>query len=423
MGIFKVTSDRLESDNIFTMNLSKAWNTFSSAPHRMFFFGGIVQSLMTLAWWITDLGGRYGGLYVPISWSIPPIDAHYFLMIYGFFPFFIFGFLMTTYPRWMNGKEVARREYVPAFLLLSAGILLFYAGLIVGFALIRVALVLYLAGWGMALYGLLHVYVQAKHPDRRHATITSAALALGLLLAAGFVSDEAHFVVFAEVGGLWLVLLPVFFAVSHRMIPFFSAIVIPDYEIVRPYWVLVLIPACALLHAILELAGMRSWTWLVDLPMAVSAVYLTRAWRLRDSLAVPILGMLHIGFAWLGLALMLYTAQSLCLLLTGQLILAKAPTHALTIGYFTSMLLAMVTRVTLGHSGKALRIDRLTWSIFLTFQFVAILRIISELPGLEFALRGNFYLSAAVIWLACFCFLAFKFTPIYWQPRSDGGSG
>jgi len=144
---------------------------------------------------------------------------------------------------------------------------------------------------------------------------------------------------------------------------------------------------------------------------------------LRESLAVPILGMLHIGFAWLGVALLLFAAQSLTLLMTGQLILAKAPLHALTIGYFTSMLLAMATRVTLGHSGRMLKADHLTWGIFIAFQSVPLLRIISELPGLELTLRRHLYLCAGVIWLACFGLWSYKFSPIYWKSRSDGGAG
>jgi uncharacterized protein involved in response to NO len=400
-------------------NLLKTWHTFSSAPHRMFFFLGSIQSILTIVWWLADLAGRYGGLYAPISWTIAPTDAHAFLMIYGLFPFFIFGFLMTTFPRWMNGEEVERRAYVPAFLLLATGSLLFYVGLILSFVVLKLAFVLFLAGWGMGLYALLRVYLRAKHPDKRHAAITSVVLGFGWLLLAGFVSNEVHLVAIAKVGGIWLILLPVFFAVSHRMIPFFSANAIPHYQIVRPDWVLALIPSFALIHGILELTGLQAWTWLVDLPMAASALYLSRAWRLRESLAIPILGMLHIGFAWLGIALLLYSIQSLALLLTGQLILAKAPLHALTIGYFTSILIAMATRVTLGHSGRALKADRLTWGIFLAFQAVVALRIISELPGLDFIVRSHLYLCATLVWLACFGIWAYKFVPIYWQNRAD----
>lgn len=405
------------------MNFLKVWNTFSAAPHRMFFFGGVVQSILTLTWWLIDLAGRYGGLYAPISWIISPTDAHAFLMIYGFFPFFIFGFLMTTFPRWMNGEEVERRAYIPAFIFLAAGTLLFYAGLVVSFVLLRIALLLFLTGWGMGLYALLFVYLRAKHPDKRHATIASVAIAIGWLLIAGFISDEAHLVAIAKVCGIWLILLPVYFAVSHRMIPFFSANVIPNYKIVRPDWVLVLIPGFALIHGILELTGLQAWTWLVDLPMAISAIYLSYAWRLRESLAVPILGMLHIGFAWLGISLLLYTIQSLDLLMTGQLILAKAPLHAMTIGYFTSIVLAMATRVTLGHSGMSMKADRLTWGIFLAFQAVPVLRIMSEFPGLKLTLRSHLYLCTGVVWLVCFGLWFYKFAPIYWKPRSDGEAG
>jgi uncharacterized protein involved in response to NO len=401
----------------------KNWATFSSAPHRMFFFAGIMQSLLTLAWWMADLGGRYGDFYTPIAWSIPPADAHAFMMIYGFFPLFIFGFLMTTYPRWMNGEEVKRRHYVAAFLLLITGIMLFYIGLIVGKPLLMLALVVYLIGWAVGLYALLGVYVRAKNPDKRHAAITSVVLVVGWLLIAAFASNEVHLITLAKVGSIWLLLLPIFFTVSHRMIPFFSANVIPGYKVVRPGWALALVPAGALIHAILELNGLPQWTWLVDLPMAACAIYLTLVWQLRASLATPILAVLHIGFAWLGIAFLLYAGQSLVLLATDQLVLAKAPLHALTVGYFSSMLLAMVTRVTLGHSGRALEIDRTTWGIFLVFQLAPILRIAAELPGLGFTLRGHLQLCSGIIWLACFGLWSCKYVSIYWKPRPDGRQG
>lgn len=405
------------------MNLAAIWKIFSVAPHRMFFFGGMMQSTLTLIWWLIDLGGRYGWFYAPVVWAISPTDAHAWLMIYGFFPFFIFGFLMTTYPRWMNGEEVERNAYVPAFLMMAVGGLLFYVGLVLGVLMVKIALSLFLAGWSMGLYGLLRVYIRAKHPDKRHASITSAVLTLGWLLMVGFMLGSPFFIELAKVCGIWVVLLPVFFAVSHRMIPFFSANVIVGYQVVRPGWALVLIPVGALLHAVLDLAGMLPWLWMTDLPMAAGALYLTYVWQLRKSLAVPILGMLHIGFAWLGIALLLSSAQSLIFLATGQLMLAKAPLHALTIGYFTSMLLAMASRVTLGHSGRLLAADRLTWGLFLVFQSVAVLRVLSEIPGLGLEIRNHLYLGAAIVWLACFSLWSWKFAPIYWKPRFDGRPG
>lgn len=393
--------------------------SFTAAPHRMFFFGGVLQSVLAMAWWLIDLGGRHGGWYAPVAWSLSPLDAHAVLMIYGFFPFFIFGFLMTTYPRWMNGEEVQRRHYVPAFALMLAGVLLFYAGLAAGPSLTQTALVLLLTGWALGLHALLRVYLKAKHPDKRHATITTIVLALGWLLLAGFASGEPGLMALAKTGGVWLLLLPVFFAVSHRMIPFFSANVIPDYSIVRPEWALAIVPCGALLHAGLELAGQLQWLWPVDLAMAAVALYLSGAWRLRASLAVPLLAMLHIGFAWLGLALLLSAAQSALLLATGEFVLGRAPLHALVIGYFGSMLFGMATRVTLGHSGRALAADRLTWTLFLGLQLVVVLRIAADL----FPARGHGFIAAAVLWLLCFGLWAARMLPVYWRPRADGKPG
>lgn len=400
-------------------DLAKIWRIFTSAPHRVFFFLGALQSLLSVSWWLLDLAGRHAGWYAPIAWTMSPLDAHAFLMIYGFFPCFIFGFLMTTFPRWMNGEEVARKAYLAAFLLLASGTVLFYLGLIFSAFILKLAYLLFLAGWGLALFGLLRVYLRAKHPDKRHATITWTVLGLGWLLLLGFVSQQASLIAMAKVGGIWLILLPVFFAVSHRMIPFFSANVIPNYKIVRPNWVLALVPGFALGHGVFELVGWQAWTWLFDLPMAVSALYLTLAWRLRDSLGVPILAMLHIGFAWLALALGLYAIQSLALCLSYPLLLAKAPLHALSIGYFTSVLMAMATRVTLGHSGRILKADQLTWALFLAFQSVSVLRIAAELPGLDFLGRAHFYLGAALMWLLCFGIWTCKYMPIYWQDRTN----
>jgi uncharacterized protein involved in response to NO len=393
--------------------------TFSAAPHRMFFFGGMLQTVLTVVWWLVDLGGRYGGWYSPVAWSMSPLDAHALLMIYALFPFFIFGFLMTTYPRWMNGEEVQREHYTPACLLMLAGVILFYAGLMIGASVLTAALALLLAGWAMGLYALLRVYLKAKHPDKRHATITTVVLAFGWLLLAGFASGEPHLVILAKTGGVWLLLLPVYFAVSHRMIPFFSANVIPNYTIVRPDWALTLIPGGALLHVVLELTGQLQWLWPVDLAMAAGTLYLSWAWRLRASLAVPLLAMLHIGFAWLSIALLLSATQSLVLLATGDFILGKAPLHAMVIGYFSSIVFGMATRVTLGHSGRPLAADRLTWGLFLGVQLAVVLRIVADLfPG-----GGHGFLAAAVVWLVCFSIWAWRLAPIYWRPRADGQPG
>ncbi|MBP7953904.1 MAG: NnrS family protein, partial [Nitrosomonas sp.] len=92
-------------------NQMTVWNHIAAAPHRSFFLVGALQGILALLWWVFDLSGRYAVVGTAINWNIARIWAHAFLMIYGFFPFFIFGFLFTTYPNWMNGEKVKPREY------------------------------------------------------------------------------------------------------------------------------------------------------------------------------------------------------------------------------------------------------------------------------------------------------------------------
>ncbi|HNJ92528.1 MAG TPA: NnrS family protein, partial [Nitrosomonas sp.] len=92
-------------------------------------------------------------------------------------------------------------------------------------------------------------------------------------------------------------------------------------------------------------------------------------------------------------------------------------------GYFSSMVLGMASRVTLGHSGRPLALDSFTWLLFLGFQWATFSRILPDMiPNLSEQYL-YWYLVAGSIWLVCFTIWAFRFAPIYWRPRSDGKPG
>jgi len=82
----------------------------------------------------------------------------------------------------------------------------------------------------------------------------------------------------------------------------------------------------------------------------------------------------------------------------------------------------MVTRVTLGHSGRAIQMgDETTWSLFGLFQAVPLLRLAGEflmLPGLL-----NLSWLAAIGWLVVFALWVRRHGAMYWQPRPDGQPG
>lgn len=405
------------------------WHHLAAAPHRSLFLVGALQGIVTLLWWLLELTGRYGLLQISFEWTIAPTWAHAFLMIYGFFPFFIFGFLFTTFPNWMNGEKIKLRQYISTCILMLIGVILFYAGLFIGLSLILVGITLILIGWGIAIFALLSVLFRAKAEDKRHASIASVAVILGWLgIAAYFLwlsTNHALFLNFTRQAGIWFFLLPIFLTVSHRMIPFFSSRVLENYIIVRPYWMLWVMVSCAIGHGILQLFNILQFTWVFDFILACCAVYLSIVWGFKRSFKVSLLAVLHFSFAWLGIAMFLFSLQSFLFWLgDGQIMhFGLAPIHALVIGYFSSMVIGMASRVTLGHSGRPLILDPFTWALFLGFQLATVFRLWPDIVTIMSDMYAFMYLSAVGIWLICFIAWAIHFAPIYWKPRIDGKPG
>ena len=404
-------------------NPPHGWRVFTAAPHRMMFFAGAVQTVLVMLLWLAELLGRTG-----LSPSLPLVMAstwvHTFLMVYGLFPFFIFGFLFTVYPRWMSGPVVPASRYVAAFTLLAAGMILFYAGLFTSRMVLAMALTLQLAGWAVTLYSLYAVFRQAGKRGA-HERLLNLALATGMLGIACFLVGVLLQVPFAfalaRELGLWLFMLPVVFLVAHRMIPFFSQSVLIDYIMVRPAWGPPLMLLCAAGHVLLELIGLSAWRFLADAPLAAAALQHSWTWQFRRSFHARLLAMLHIAFAWLAIAMTLYTVQSLTLLVTGVDYLGRAPLHALGIGFFTGMVVAMASRVTLGHSGRALEANDPTWAVLLGVNIAALLRILAEFSSAGVA--GTLNALAAAIWLGSFLLWIWLYAPLYLRPRVDRQPG
>ncbi|MEX2163478.1 MAG: NnrS family protein [Sulfuricaulis sp.] len=399
------------------------WRIFTSAPHRMMFFTGAVQTVLIMLFWLAELLGRSGWWSIPLS-VIPPVWAHVFLMLYGLFPFFIFGFLFTVYPRWLRGPIVPAARYSAVFVLLVAGVIVFYAGLFTSRVAVAAALTLLLTGWGVALHSLLAVYRKAPNPGL-HERLLNIALTAGFIGIACFLVGVLHpapwAYLLARETGLWLFLVPVVFLVAHRMIPFFSQSALIHYIMVRPTWGPPVLVVCVVGHVLFELNNLAAWRFLADAPLAIAALHHFWIWQFRRSFHARLLAMLHIAFLWLGLGMTLYAVQSIALLVTGVDYFGRVPLHALGIGFFTGMVVAMASRVTLGHSGHTLEANDLTWGVLLGVNIAAVMRLAAEyIPGI---VGSALNILAATIWLVAFLVWGWQYAPIYLRPRLDRKPG
>jgi uncharacterized protein involved in response to NO len=400
--------------------------SLTAAPHRTLFFCGTLNLIIGSAWWLAHLVARYTGFPLfALDLAVAPIWAHSFLLLFTVLPTFIFGFLFTTFPRWMSGPEVPRIAYVATAALQVAATIAWLAGVHYGAALLLAGVTLALAALVIGLVALLRVLVDARQVVS-HAVVAATGLAVGSVSLAGFGyglyvgSDFAlHFAVRSA---LWGFLLPVFFAVCHRMIPFFSQNAIPGYVAWRPLWILVAIVGLAYARLLLGTAGALDSLVFIDVSLAILAATCAVRWTSFRARGNPLLWSLYAGFAWLPIAMALQAGRDGSFALTGEWALGRAPIHALGIGFFGGMLVAMVTRVTMGHSGRPLRMGAAALACFAGVQLAAVARVASEIATAPGAIR-MLLLGSAALWLLAFGVWSFGHGGIYLAPRADGKPG
>ena len=391
------------------------------APHRLMFFIGATNVLAAMAWWAAWL---CHARWPQWGWQPPAIYAgwlHAFVMQYQMLPSFIFGFLLTVFPRWMGLPAIEPWRYLPVGLGVFGGQIATLLGAIGWEAGLIVGLLMTLAGWLAALTTLGPLLAQEKGITW-HARACCAALCLGaagLLAWTAFALGASPWWAFVSTKlGSFGLLLPVYFIVAHRMFPFFAGNAVPGYQPWRPLWVLGAMLTLCLVHLALELAHAYAWLWLADVPLlALSALLCWRWWPRAP--APGLLLVLFLGLAWLPIAFALYSWQSAAYALSGAFALGRAPAHALFVGFFGSVLVAMVTRVTQGHSGRALVMPGVAWFAFVAVQLVAVLRVAAEL-GKDTAL---WHAIAALGWLLAMAPWIARIGRIYLSPRADGKSG
>jgi len=132
-------------------------------------------------------------------------------------------------------------------------------------------------------------------------------------------------------------------------------------------------------------------------------------WKVWMTLAEPLIWILHVGYMWLCVALVLIGLSGLT-----DFVPYTSSYHALTVGAFSTMILAVMTRASLGHTGRTIKATLGTTTIFIFITIAAILRVyepfINESGSLILSLSGIF-------WTLSFALFIFIYFPILTQPR------
>ena len=431
-------SGKPSAEALAQMDKRWRWRYVMLAPHRLGFLLAMVVLVASGVWWALVQLDR-ATAWLGMSAAVSPTLAHSAVMVLGFIPLFFSGFLFTAGPKWLGVEPLPVQTLQYPLLAQALGWLLWLAGAYLQAWVAYGGLALACAGllWMSALFwGLVRL---SRAQDQLHARVIACACALGSVSLAGvwlsLVGGDGALARVWVFTGLWGFVVVVYVTVAHRMIPFFTSSAMPMVQSWRPFWVLRLMLAAALLQVLaawLEWAGVSAsragpvWGLVhgtLQLAVGGILIWLAVVWGLVQSLKNRLLAMLHIGFLWLGVSFVLGgTAQWLAwgLGLGG---LALGALHALTMGCLASLMLAMVTRVSCGHSGRALVADRIAWSLFWLLQVGTVLRLAAAVPGVPGTVTLWLVPLAALIWAGTMGVWGVRLGRWYGCLRADGRPG
>jgi uncharacterized protein involved in response to NO len=136
-------------------------------------------------------------------------------------------------------------------------------------------------------------------------------------------------------------------------------------------------------------------------------------WFDRGLLGVPLLWSLHLAYTWLVIG-----CVALALWHWGAPITASQALHALTVGSVGGLILAMLARVSLGHTGRPLTLPKGFAVAFVLLNLAALARVV----GVSFAYQPALWM-AALCWSLAFAQYLYCYGPMLCRTRVDGHPG
>ena len=384
-------------------------------PHRGFFLLGISVFVLAMAWWLA-------AQIAPPTLIMPQSWLHAWLAVFGMLGPFIAGFLFTAYSRWLGADPPGRSCWLASLVLMTGGTLLFFAGAWLGSGWSMAGALAWLGAWVLVMGHLLRA-LREGGGAALHAGGMVAAAVLGLvaagLLAGWLGTGHSALAVRGLAFAFWGFLLGVYLVVAHRMIPFFAGRVLQPYPAYRPAWILLAALALAWTHLALLLAGLPRWLWVTDGALALLALWMAWRWQWWRAGVHRLLAALFIGWAGLVAGMAASAVQHGYFFLTGRWVGVHLAEHLVGIGFFGAMVIAMGTRVTLGHSGRPLQMGATAWWALLGISLAAALRALAEL----LPLREPLILASAALWVGAGLAWALRHGPMLVLPRADQRPG
>ena len=381
---------------------------------RPYFLAAGLLAVLSISYWLLILTG-----YASWSLSIPATLWHAHEMMFGFAGAVAVGFLLTAAQTWTGMASISGNSLMFLTLLwLAARAAFFITDNIAEPLNLYVVAALQFMWWIGAIAALANMLFKANNKSNYQFLPMLSALCVLNMVYLWLVIEQNMRLALAVVDTAVLVMTLLVGVVAGRVLPFFTARGLGLAEQVRsPRLDQILLFSSLFAVSLyficqLFLPSVKPG-WALGL---VAVLHLSRSfiWWHNKVLTVPLLWSLHFSYLALGVGLAL-----LALSCYSPIILFKDALHMITIGTIGMMILAMMTRVSHGHTGRPLIIPHFMAVAFALVFMAAIVR--SLLP---FVIGPHIaWQLSAVLWVVAFLLFLFHCIPILTRRRVDGRRG
>ena len=365
------------------------WAVFSQVFRPFFLLAGIWAIASLVIWMHAFLG------LVSFHASFDPFAWHAHEMLFGFAAAVLAGFLLTAIPNWTGRMPLQGWPLIALVALWCLGRIAMLAPFH-PLAVTMLDLSFLLALLAVAAREILAGKNWRNAPLLAALAVLAAANALSHAEQAGWIANvDGHgtrlaLAVFAALIGL----------VGGRVVPSFTRnwLVKAGAETLpAPFSTFDKAALAALVMALLVwVAAPESVAAgvLCVIAAALHGIRLAR-WRGRDTLREPLLAVLHLGYAWLAVAVLLLGLGALW----PAAVPANASIHALTTGAMATMMLAVMARAIRGHTGNALTAGPATTAIFAAITCAAAIRVVTPWTT---EIQTGLLMAASGFWVLAF---------------------
>lgn len=371
---------------------------------RPFYLLAAVLAVLAIPVWLSQYLGW-------IAWA-PNITLgwHMHEMVFGFAIAVVVGFLFTAGRAWTG-------FWTPRGLHLAALALLWVAGRIAMLAapawlaaVIDMSF-LPLAAWSM--YRVLH-----RAGNKRNmflvGLLTLLAIANGAFHAAAMQLIPVSEIAAIHAAILLIVLIEA--VIGGRVIPMFTDNAAPGPKsVVRPRNDKIALAAVAAASAVWVFGAPAPLMAALALMACVATAIRLAGWKPYRTIRVPLLWILHLSYAWIPLGFLLLGLAALGI---GT---ASTAFHAMAVGSMAGLIVGMISRTTLGHTGRKLATGRAELFTYALIQAGAVARVAAGMAPPEW--RPGLLAVSGACWSLSFALLLLVYAPYLWRPRIDGKEG